>query len=457
VTRGGALSPQVALSVLSVALLLFLGAATHADEPPARADKTWKRVSEFSPEEKARIDWRSEIPRNAEIPYIPAEPFPFEAPYSAEEMGFRVMTFSHNARWPHTMADSMGAITKTGYLSQSATVLRMTIVSEEPGVPGQIATTPGKGFARMAYYYTHPPKSDGTQGIWVYRRTDKDNTTKFDSFMYTPSLRRVRRLPQPRRDTPSPGHVRSIDDILGRDAWEFSWRLVGSDILYETVRFPVTRSTVTLSRADGSFYDVAAADLELMGDDYPFYLDDGGVECYVLVAEPRKDWLPNYSIRKLVYWVDKQHFYPLRIEQYEAGGKIRNLQVRMAREENPALRPVGYTNFFSVYWDPHLDLITYSVHDAHRIIEWTEDEKTVMFSPDFLRRRWLKYRQNTQTVVDSPEKFYLRPSLEPGKFPEDRAIHLASDVLERVRAQDAAGRLVFSTSEPIQVSLDDRD
>ena len=129
----------------------------------------------------------------------------------------------------------------------------------------------------------------------------------------------------------------------------------------------------------------------------------------------------------------------------------------MAKQENPALGPLGYANFISVYWDPNLDLITYSLHDAHRIVEWTDDEKAVMFSPDFMRRRWLKYRQRTQTLVDSPEEFYLRPSLEPGKLPEERHIHLAPDVEERIRAQDAAGHLVFATSEEIQANGDEPD
>jgi hypothetical protein len=427
--------------------LLAFASATHADQSLTRANGTWKRVSEFSPEEKARIDWRSETPRDAEIPYLPAETFPFEAPFSAEEMGYRLMNFSHNARWPHTMADSMGSITKAGYLSQRKMVLRIAIRSEEMGVPGQISTAPGEDFLRMSYYYTYPPKNEGSQGLWFYRRTDKEERTRFDSFVYSPSLRRVRRLAQPRRDTLVPGGARSVDDILGRDAWEFAWRIVGSDVLYETVRFPVTRSTLTLTRPDGTFYDVFAADLQLMGDAYPFYSEDGGVECYVLVAEPRKDWLPNYAVSRLVYWVDKRYFYPLRVEQYDADGGLINIQVRMGKQENPALGPEGYTNFLSVFWDPDLDLITYSLHDAHRLVEWTDEEKMVMFSPDFMRRRWLKYRQRTRALAGSPEEFYLRPSLEPGKLPEERRILLAPDVEERIRAQDAAGRLVFTISE----------
>ena len=157
--------------VLAAALSLFSASTSHADQALVRASRAWKRVSEFSPAEKALIDWRSETARDPEMPYLPAERYPFEAPFTAEELGYRLMNFSHNARWPHTIADSMGSITKRGYLSQSETVLRMSVVSEELGVPGQIATTPGKGFARMFYYYTHPPKNDGLQGFCVNHST----------------------------------------------------------------------------------------------------------------------------------------------------------------------------------------------------------------------------------------------------------------------------------------------
>jgi hypothetical protein len=309
---------------------------------------------------------------------------------------------------------------------------------------------------RIFYYYTYPPRREGMQGMWVYRRTDKAQKMRSDQFLYSPSLRRVRRLAQPRRDTPLPGAAQSVDDILTRDAWEFSWRIVGSDVLYETVRFPVTRPMLTLTRADGTFYEVATADIRIMGDTYPFYTAEGGVECYVLVAEPRHDWLPGYAVAKIVYWIDKHYSYPLRIEQYDSEGTLRSIQVRLAKQENPALGRDGYANLVTLYWDPRVDLMNYSFHDAHRIIEWTDAEKAVMFSADFMRRRWLKYRQRTQASIDSPELFYLRPSLELGKWPEERPIRLASDLEARIRAQDAAGHLVFATSEKTQANAEER-
>jgi hypothetical protein len=401
-----------------------------------------------------RIDFRDETPRDGEIPYLPAERYPFEPPYTAEEMGYRIMNFARNARWPHTIADAFGTITKAGYLSQHVTVIRFCPETDEPGVPGQLRTAPGDAFLTMAFYNVYPPRNNSMQGVWVFRRTDKAHRTKIDYFLYAPSLRRVRRLPQPRRDVPLQEAVQTFDDYIGRDAWEFSWRVIGSDVLYETVRFPSTRPRLTLARADGSFYDISTADVGVMGQTYPFYTEDGGVESLVLVADTRRDWLPNYGISKLIYWVDKHYFFPLRVEQYDNEGKLRTVQVRLARQENAALGPEGYTNFLIVYWDTQLDMISYTLHDAHRIVEWSEVEEVVMFSPEFMRRKWLKYAQATHAMVDSPRAFYMRPSLEAGKFPEQRLIHLAPDIEERIRAQESAGHLVFAASPAPDASSD---
>ena len=42
----------------------------------------------------ADFDPRTSTPRDAALPYIPAEPYPFEAPYTAEEMGYRAAEFA---------------------------------------------------------------------------------------------------------------------------------------------------------------------------------------------------------------------------------------------------------------------------------------------------------------------------------------------------------------------------
>jgi hypothetical protein len=438
---------RTALVGLSGILALLVSFTAVAQGPDGGARKTWKRVEELSPEERARIDSRSETPRDPEAPYLPAERYPFTEPFTAEELAYRMMNFAHNGRRPHTLADAFGSITKDGYLTQGVTVVRMAAFADGGSVPGQLQAAPGSELLRFALYYTYPPRNQHQQLLWVYRRTDRERRTRMDNFWYVPEMRRVRRMPQFRRDVPLRGAVQTIDDIMGRDAWEFSWRVIGTDVLYETARFPSTRPTLTLARGDGSFYEVATSELRIMGDDYPFYRPDGGVESLVLVAEPRQDWLPHYSDAKIVYWIDKHYSYPLRIEKYDAEGRLKTVQVGMAAPGDPELGPEGYRSFLAVYWDSRLDMTSYSLHDAYRVVEWSEAEKEVMFSPEFMRRCWLKYGQPTHALVDSIKEFYLRPSLDREKFPEERSIQLAPDIERRIAAQEAARRLVFATPE----------
>jgi hypothetical protein len=430
---------------------LWLAAALVGAAPLWAAEnglsgKTWKTVAEMSAAEKAEVDLRTETPRDPKVPYLPAEKYPFAPPYSAEEMAYRAMEFPHIARWSHAMADSYGSLTSGGFLNQGVTIgLNFYIPGD--GVLGQIEqTAPGQDYSRMVFYYTFPPEQLGTQELWVLYRTDQNVTSKLDYFTYAPSLRRVRRQPQPRRGERFPNNVQSFDDIIGRDAWEFSWRFLGTDVIYETVRFPDTRPSITLASPGSQFREVPTRQLKMMGDSYPFYTADGGIECYVIVGVVRPDWLPGYSASKILYWLDRHYFYPVRIEQYDGEGRLRVVEVRTAKQENPALKDRGYAALITVYYDLSLDLMSYSIHDAHLVKEWSAEDRAVMFGPDFMRRGWLMYPLKTQSLVSSPAEFFLRPRLYEGKFPQERPIVLAADVEARIRAQEAAGRLVFESA-----------
>src|SRR5438552_6111046 len=76
----------VPLLVLNITLVLGLGwhSSVLAQTPP----KTWKTLDELSPEERAAVDVRLETPRDPQLPYLPAEPYPFSPPYTAEELGY---------------------------------------------------------------------------------------------------------------------------------------------------------------------------------------------------------------------------------------------------------------------------------------------------------------------------------------------------------------------------------
>ena len=68
-------------------------------------------------------------------------------------------------------------------------------------------------------------------------------------------------------------------------------------------------------------------------------------------ATRRKDWLPHYRMGRLIYWLDKHSFYPLRIEQYDNDNQLRVIEVRNAYLVNPALEERGYAGLFTVYYE----------------------------------------------------------------------------------------------------------
>ena len=91
---------KVAFSnAIKISLSIALIAATHAKDQQSN----WRSVDQMSAENKALFDTSVSTPRDAAIPYIPAEKFPFEAPYTAEEMGYRSAQFSHISRWSHSV------------------------------------------------------------------------------------------------------------------------------------------------------------------------------------------------------------------------------------------------------------------------------------------------------------------------------------------------------------------
>jgi hypothetical protein len=261
--------------------------------------------------------------------------------------------------------------------------------------------------------------------------------------VYSEQLRRVRRQPQPRRDQRFPDNAQTFDDVIGRDPWEFDWHLLGTDVLYDTVRFPNTRATITMNLPGKGFVERQTAQIKMMGEQYPFYRTDGGIDCWVVKATVREDWLPGYAEGTLVFWLDKHYFYPLRMEKYGRNGELMMIESRLADLENPAMKEFGYTAQVSQYWNIEQDLVGFSLHDGISPREWTDEEKKTIFTPEFMRRKWLIEPVKSQALIRSPDHFFMRPRLFANKFPTERNMTLPPEVAARVEAQEAAGHLVF--------------
>jgi hypothetical protein len=99
-----------------------------------------------------------------------------------------------------------------------------------------------------------------------------------------------------------------------------------------------------------------------------------------------------------------------------------------------------------VYWDLSLDMMSYSFHDNFALREWSEKDRQMLFTPDFMRRVWFLAPLKFLEEIRSPEEFYLRPLLYREKFPQDRRIEISADLEERVRAQEVAGHVVFTST-----------
>ncbi len=430
--------------ILFLVSLLGLADAGGEQSSPTR---TWRLVTELTDAERALFDPRTDTPRDPQMPYLPAERYPFEPPYTAEEMGYRAMEFSHSPRWSCNLLDVTGALTAQGYLRTSkmySPIFYVPNANGYQGLAGELyGTPPGGPTRKITGQDIFPPENLGNQMVLTQYRAGGDSATRWDIFAYSPALRRVRRQPQPRRGDKLAQGAESFDDIFGRDPWEFSWNLLGVDTLYQTVRFPNTRPTVTLADPDGTLHDVPTNQLRMMGDAYPFYTADGGAECWVVEARVREEWLPNYYAPRIIYWLDKHYFYPLRIEQYGKDSNLIFVETRIAKLHNPAMGDKGYGILFNHYWDVTLDFMRYSVHDAHEVRQWSEQDRDVFFNPGVLPRVWFFAPLKSQSEVLTPEQYFLRPTLDRDKFPASRKIELSPALEAKIQAQEAAGHLVF--------------
>jgi hypothetical protein len=412
------------------------------DVSGATERRTWRYVSELSPEELQKLDLRTETPRDTTFPYLPAESYPYAAPYTAEEMGLISTEFTHMPRRNCALIEDYGTISANGYLT-TAQAIGLVSYREPVGLLGQIHTKPGEWYTQWLFQTIAPAEKYGRQSLYTLYRTDQTHQTRLDLFIYSPELRRVRRQPQPRRQDKTPGFALGYENFLNRDAWEFRWRVIGTDVLFETVRFPRTRTSITLTAADGSLSETSPQALKIMGREYTAYTPEGGVGCYVVEARTREEWIPGYYAPKILYWLEQQTFFPLRIEEYDPNGVLTYVEDRTAHLVNPALGAKGYEAHIFLSWDIAQDIMSYDVHDAYRPQTWTAADQKVFFSPDFLRRVWFVAPLKSQATVPNPETFFLRPALYRGKFPQDRKIELSPQLEARISAQDAAGRLVF--------------
>ena len=170
--------------------LALLCSASWSVGQDGTSGKNWKTLAELSSTEKAQIDLSTDTPRDSRVPYLPAERFPFSAPYTAEEMGLRSMEYPHTPYWNLTLIDIGITITNTGFLDQRVSIIP-TLYLPNSFVDQLYQIPPGQEVFRWLSQAVAPPERYGTQSLFIGYRSDQHLTTKLDMFAYTPSLRRI--------------------------------------------------------------------------------------------------------------------------------------------------------------------------------------------------------------------------------------------------------------------------
>src|SRR5262249_55183613 len=204
--------------IIALALCCLLWAEAGAVWAQAEHDgaRTWKTVAELSAQERERLDLATDTPRHTQFSYLPAEPYPFTPPYTAEEMGFRSMEFPHQPRWSCVYADAGATIDQWGHLIVQSKTVGLVAYNGAEGLKTEIYdTTPGESFVPLLSKNLAPAEKYGNQSLFSRYRTDKTFTKKIDMFVYTMGLRRVRRQPQPRRSDRFPNQAFTFDDTFG--------------------------------------------------------------------------------------------------------------------------------------------------------------------------------------------------------------------------------------------------
>jgi len=120
------------------------------------------------------------------------------------------------------------------------------------------------------------PADDAGLGLLVWRQTDN---AQDDMWLFMPGYRAVRRVPVSSKQ-----------------------RLAGTDLLYEDVR------ELTGERTDRFTYQTVGTEAV------------DGRAADVISATPKADTVTAYSRRRV--WIDKEWLFPLKVEFYDAGGKL---------------------------------------------------------------------------------------------------------------------------------------
>jgi hypothetical protein len=309
-------------------------------------ERTWNGVSEPSLHKRENLDLKARSSPHTQQTYPSKEGFLPAASLSPEEMGMRAMEFPHTPLWDCLLIDIGATVTAGGFLDQQISTSAVLYLPQREFRGQLYDIQPGQELFRWISQSVNSQNPEDTAIIQVGYQTGKNHDVALTTFFPRPGLPPLRASIS--RGERLPRGIGTIDDVVGRNAEDFAWRILGSDILERTIRFPTTLKQLVVPDTEGRPVTIPPQAVKIMGEDYPGYTANGAVPCYVVEAMPRPELLPNYYLSKLVYWLDQRSFFPLRIEQYDRTGKLMFITVRTASLANPKLKEREYASFLEL-------------------------------------------------------------------------------------------------------------
>jgi len=430
---------------------VFCGSLQDVEAPCAdfNGNPFWRDISELTKTEleKYKIDptpWE-ETPRNSKYPYVANK---IEPPYTATEIAYMLTLGQHFPWWTHEGPMGGMMINNRGGMNYYRGQREVWSALSPDTLENYLHHWPeNKIYMWVLDKYYTPVLERYTKLLQNVYRCGKTHENYSDKWQYIPVLQKTTLV----------GEGRYSDKYWERDftygdtmmiPWYYTWKFLGTDILHndDIVRFPDTRREIVIRNWDGKATKTDTEYLKIMGNNYPAYLKNGGVPCYVLEGITNKDFFaPEHS--RLILWVDMYAHRELRRERYDLNNNLVTIMETRNRLELQDKGKWGYSILIYLAWDlknDHMSVNHYDFHRPARTFEIDPDNPQAYFRPNPVAMTSQMFPVPLSTMVfRDPESFYLRPKLMPEKFPRVRKIRLSEKVLRLVKAQNKAKKLVF--------------
>ena len=310
--------------LLSLGFWWFNPAIVSAQAPADKYAPAPSTIKGWTPYAEPVKDWTEPAKRHPQYPWVLKDPFPWkpswprkDVPYTGEELLWLRESATWGAEGGKTqdycgysvMRNRRGlVISKNFYIMRTHYWEKFDeIIHYSMGVNGlyqkvfTILDNPPelRGFAQLVVKYNNAP------GKW------KDP----DRYAWVPALRRVRRSAGGDRQDDSPGYPLSNDDNGERQYWEYTYEIIGEDVIYEVNG---ARGQVILGDPKVIVDNPIYPGQGVWGDGQNPYREDGGLECWVVKATPKD---PKYYLGYILYWIEKHTKLQLHEEQYDHEGK----------------------------------------------------------------------------------------------------------------------------------------